>query len=236
MKRFWQNAAAAPHDGTWRIVLDGKPMHLPGGLPLRLDSEPLARALAAEWQNAGMHVGGTWSMDDLPLTQLAATALHRIAPDPAATVAALAKYAASDCLCYRAEHPEALMVRQHHAWQPWLDWAAATYDARLHVSHGIMPIRQPEEALAALAAALARRTIWELAGLGILVPAYGSLILGLAVADGQLTAAAAHKVAALDELFQESKWGEDADATARRVTMARDVAEAEEFIRRSVLF
>jgi chaperone required for assembly of F1-ATPase len=232
LKRFWQNAAAAPHDGAWRIVLDGKPMHLPGGLPLQVESEALARALAAEWQNAG----ATWSMGDLPLTRLAATALHRIAPDPAPTVAALAKYAASDCLCYRAEHPEALMVRQHHAWQPWLDWAAATYGARLHVSHGIMPVRQPDQALTALEAALARRTIWELAGLGVLVPAYGSLILGLAVAEGQLTAAAAHALAALDELFQESKWGEDADADARRTAMARDVAHAETFLRKIVLF
>jgi chaperone required for assembly of F1-ATPase len=236
LKRFWQTAAAASHDGAWRIVLDGKPMHLPGGRPLCVDSEALARALAAEWQNAGEQTGGTWSMEDLPLTQLAATALHRIAPDPAPTVAALAKYAGSDCLCYRAEHPEALMVRQHHAWQPWLEWAASTYGARLHVSHGIMPIQQPGDALAALAAALARRTIWELAGLGVLVPAYGSLVLGLAVADGQLSASAAHELAALDELFQESRWGEDAAATARRGAIARDVATAEVFLKNSVLF
>jgi chaperone required for assembly of F1-ATPase len=231
MKRFWRSATAEQRDGSWQIMLDGKPMRLPGGPVLRLEHPALAAALAEEWHAAGGQVGGIVAMEDVPLTRLAGTAQHRIAPDPAPTVAALARYAESDCLCYRAAHPEVLAVRQHHAWQKWLDWAATSYGARLVITHGIMAVQQPEQACAALAAAVGALDAWRLAGMGILVPAYGSLVLGLAVAAGRLSAAEAHTLSVLDELFQEEKWGQDADAVARRGHVVRDVTNAERFMR-----
>src|SRR6185436_2674186 len=106
-------------------------MHLPGGAVLRVDAEPLARAIAEEWQVAGTAAGGEMSFEDTPLTRLAGTAQQRIAPDTAPTVDAIARYAESDLLCYRAEGPEKLVERQAREWQPWLDWVAAKYDAPL---------------------------------------------------------------------------------------------------------
>ena len=92
-------------DAGYAILLDGKPMHLPGGALLRVEGEPLARAIAEEWQAAGGGKGGEMSFADTPLTRLAGTAQQRIAPDPAPTVDAIARYAESDLLCYRAETP-----------------------------------------------------------------------------------------------------------------------------------
>ncbi len=226
MKRFWQTAATVQSDAGWEIRLDGRPMRLPGGIVLALHNEALARAVAEEWQAAPEDV--LW--DALRLTQLAATAQHRIAPDKAPTVTALARYAGSDCLCYRAEYPPALAVRQHHAWQPWLDWAASTHGARLVMTHGIVPVPQPEDALARLTHALARLDAWQLAGLGVLVPAYGSLVLGLAVAAGALTAKEALDVSRVDEVFQQEVWGADDDALARDALIAAEVADAARFM------
>ena len=53
MKRFWDIASAAPVDAGYAILLDGRAMHLPGGTVLRVGSEPLACAIAEEWQVAG---------------------------------------------------------------------------------------------------------------------------------------------------------------------------------------
>ena len=69
-----------------------------------------------------------------------------------------------------------------------------------------------------------------LAALGIAVPALGSLVLGLALAEGRLDGAAAHALGALDELFQAEQWGEDAEAAARRAAIAADIALAARFI------
>ena len=149
MKRFWQVATIEPSAEGYRVLLDGKPMHLPGGGVLRVEAEPLAHAIAAEWQTAGGETGGEMSFSDTPLTRLAGTAQQRIAPDPAPTVDAIARYAESDLLCYRAATPRELVERQQRHWQPWLDWVAQAYDAPLRVSTGISYVKQHRGAVAA---------------------------------------------------------------------------------------
>lgn len=197
---------------------------------LRVCAEPLAQAIAEEWQAAGGTKDGEMSFADTPLTRLAGTAQHRIAPDPAPTVDAIARYGETDLLCYRAEAPEALVERQARGWQPWLDWAALTYDAPLRVGAGIARVRQHRDSISALRRAVAALDVEALAGLGLAVPALGSLILGLALAEGELQAGEAHALGALDELFQAEQWGEDAEAVARRRAIAEDVALAARFI------
>lgn len=230
MRRFWDVARAERGDGGYTIRLDGRVMRMPAGGTLALAGAALAQAIAAEWQAAGGVKGGEMSFDDVPLTRLAGTAQERIAPDPAPTVDALTRYAESDLLCYRAESPKALVQRQSKAWQTWLDWAALTFDAPLRVGHGIAYVPQPPDSLAALRRALAAQDAATLAGLGVIVPLTGSLVLGLAVAAGRLSAAAAHRLALLDELFQAEFWGEDSDAAARRQQVGAEIAEAARFI------
>ncbi len=231
MKRFWDAASIAPADTGYVILLDGRAMHLPGGAVLRVEAEPLARAIAGEWQAAGGGKGGEMSFADTPLTRLAGTAQERIAPDPAPTIDAIARYAESDLLCYRAERPEELIARQMRAWQPWLDWAALSYDAPLRVGSGIAYVKQHRGSIAALRGAVAALDVPALAALGVAVPALGSLVLGLAMAEGRLDAASAHELGALDELFQAEVWGEDAEAAARRAAVAADIALADRFLR-----
>lgn len=235
MKRFWRSAEIGADEtggdpGGYVILLDGKPMHLPGGEVLRIVPRRLAEAVAAEWTRAGGEYGGEMSFEDTPLTRLAGTAQIRISPDPAATIDALARHGETDLLCYRAESPRALAQRQSREWQPWLDWAALTYDAPLRFTHGIVHIRQDQQALAALRRALAARDPYALAALGVAVPALGSLVLGLALADGALDAGRAHGLAALDELFQAEFWGTDAQAEARRAAIASDIELAARMI------
>lgn len=233
MLRFWDTAAVTPTEGGFAVLLDGKPMRIPGGKPLAIAAPALAEAVAAEWQQACGAKGGAMSMDDVPLTRLAGTAQDRIAPDPAPVAAALAQYAESDLLCYRAETPVALVARQAHAWQPWLDWAAQRHGARLEVTTGIMHRAQDRAVLDAIGRAMAGQSVPTLAALGIAVPLLGSAVLGLALAEGALDAVAAHELASLDEVFQMESWGEDAESTARRRRIAEDIALAERFIRLS---
>jgi chaperone required for assembly of F1-ATPase len=230
MKRFWDAATVEPEAGGYRVNLDGRAMHLPGGIRLLLPTRSLADAVAAEWQAAGGAKGGEMSFEDVPLSRLAGTAQERIAPDPAATARALAEYGGSDLLCYRAEEPPALVERQAREWQPWLDWAERKYGARLAATAGVMPVDQDPAALRALGRVLVGQDGWALAGLGIAVPALGSLVLGLALAAGELGPDRAHELATLDERFQEEFWGADAEAVQRRARIAGDVALAARFI------
>ena len=233
MKRFWDNATAEPTEGGHRILLDGRPVNLPTGTRLIVGPHALAEAIAGEWRMAGGAKGGEMSFADTPLTRLAGTAQERIAPDPHPTVDAIARYGESDLLCYRASDPPELVARQSAGWQPWLDWAATTYDAPLRVGEGIAYVSQHKDSIAALRRAVGAFDAYALAGLGIAVPAMGSLVLGLALAEGALDADSAFRLGALDELFESEQWGEDHEAVERRKAVATDIAVAERFIRLS---
>lgn len=231
MKRFWDQVAVAEVDGAFRVLLDGKPIHLPNGGVLRVGPPALAAAIAEEWSLAGGGKGGEMSFADTPLTRLAGTARERIAPDPAPTMDAIARYGETDLLCYRADSPEALVTKQTQGWQPWLEWAAETLGARLRVTTGVGHIRQHRDSIGALRRAVGGYDPYMLAGLGIAVPSLGSLVLGLALAEGLLDPAEAHALGALDELFQVEQWGEDDDAAQRRINVAADLALAARFMR-----
>ncbi len=213
------------------IRLDGRPMRLAGSEPLKLTSAALADAIANEWQAAGCAKGGDFTPDDLPLTRLAATAQQRILPDPDPTIDALAQYAQSDLLCYRAAFPADLVALQEARWQPVLARAARSYGAELRLISGAMPQPQPPEAVASLRRCLTACTSDELAGLGILVPATGSVVLGLLVAEGTLDAREVTDLAFLDHDYQAEKWGIDAEASARRAAVAVEIAQATYYIR-----
>jgi len=237
MKRFWDAASVHATEAGYAVLLDGKPLRIPGrspgGQPLAITAPALAAAIAAEWQAAGGAMGGELTMADVPLTRLAGTAQDRIAPDPLAIATALSAYAESDLLCYRAEHPALLVAQQAAAWDPWLDWAAVTLGARLYPVAGIVHRVQDPAALEAMRRAMAEQTALALAALSIAVPLLGSAVLGLALAEGAVDAASAHGLAMLDEAFQVEAWGDDADATVRRARVGEDIALAERFLRLS---
>jgi chaperone required for assembly of F1-ATPase len=231
MKRFWDTAAVAPQeDGGFTVLLDGRPMRLPGGGPLHLPSRPLAEAVADEWQQAGGAKGGEMDMEMVPLTRVVGTAVDRVAPDPGPSIDAIAAYGETDLLCYRGDDPR-LAAIQAAEWQPLLDWAAESLGAPLTPTTGILHVQQPPDSLAALKRAVAALPPLELTALGLAVPLLGSLVLGLALAHGRLDAAEATRLAAVEESWQQDFWGEDAEALARRRAIAKDVALAERLMR-----
>ena len=133
-------------------------------------------------------------------------------------------------LCYHADGPPALVERQEAAWRPWLEWSRLTLGAALTVTAGITHVKQHPAALAALRQAVLAENGWVLAGLGIVVPALGSLVLGLALAHQALTASEAHALSRVDEVFQVEQWGPDAEAERRHAHIAADLAHAAHFM------
>ncbi len=226
MKRFWTEATTQAEEAGWRVLLDGKPVRIPGGGPLLLPSNLLADAIAAEWQTAGGAAGGEMSYADLPLTRLVGTAQERILVDVEPVILEISRYGETDLLCYRVEEPTALADRQHEAWQPWLDWAERDLGAPLRVTSAMVHVPQEPSALAALAARVATHGHLELAALGVAVPALGSLVLGLAMASFRLTASEAHALATLEERYQAETWGWDEEAASRLRRVGEDLAVA----------
>ncbi len=225
MKRFYRAVDFAPRGGRFEVTLDAKPLASPGKRSFLL-GEAVARAVAAEWRAQGETV----KFDTMPIMLLAARAVDLVGPERARVIGEVAGFAQTDMLCYRAEGPGDLVARQEAAWQPWLDWVAQRYGARLAVVGGVMHEEQPAAALAALRAAVAAHDDWRLSALMQATQVLGSLVLGLAVVTDAASPDQAIAAAELDEAYQSEKWGDDPEALKRRATAARDVAAAARFV------
>ena len=226
MKRFYNDAEVAGCAAGFRVVLDAKPVRTPLRAVLVVPNRVLAEAIAAEWRAQT----GEIRLDDMPLKRLAATALDRVAGRRDAIIDEVVRYAATDLVCYRAASPPELVERQRTVWQPLVEWAVQRFDAPLTVTDGVVPIEQPAAVLGALRTAVSGFADFELAALHVATVAAGSLIIALALAAGEVDAAAATVASQLDERHQAERWGEDRDAVARRRALADDIDLANRFL------
>jgi chaperone required for assembly of F1-ATPase len=209
-------------EGGHRILLDGRPVHSPARQLLVMPNAALAEAVAGEWRAQGE----TIERAGMGLTRLVSTALDRMPALRGAAIDEALGSAGTDLLCYRAAAPAELVARQERTWQPWLDWLAAVHDARLVVTTAMLLVSQPEAAIVRLRAAIEALDDWRLVGLHGATTALGSLVLGLALLEGEIDAEQALTASLLDELFEIERWGRERDAERRQQALRRDVAAA----------
>lgn len=226
MKRFWTHSTFNQEGAGYGVFLDSRPVKLPSGAPLNVPYAGLAEAIACEWGAAA----SVFTPDDLPLTQLVCTAQERIAPHRAEIIRSLAAYGLNDLLCYRADSPPTLVARQHTEWDPWLKWLESVHDIGLITTNGLMPVNQLPWTGSKLEALLSRLTDYELAALGVLIPIFGSFVLGVATAQKALSPDSACAIAALDELWQAEQWSEDSEDRIKRQRLLVDVKNTVHFL------
>lgn len=222
MKRFYMAASVLAEAEGFTVTLDGRPVRTPGKRRLTVAKRALAGAIAAEWAAQGESLAPS----QMRLTRLANSAIDHVALHREDVCAAVARFADTDLLCYRAVDPADLAARQAEEWQPLLDWLAGRYGVALVVVDAVLPIVQPAETLAGLAAVVAEFDDASLTALHSVAAACGSLVLALALAGGRLDADRAWAASQLDETYQIEKWGEDSEATARRAALQADIAAA----------
>ena len=227
MRRFYNATSVDKRGSGYTVLLDGLPVRTPGKAELIVPNRPLANAIADEWRSQGETV----RQDEMHLNKLAATAIDRPDPMAADLVDTIVAYARTDLLCHRVESPIELARRQIDAWQPLLDWADATYGARLNVTTGIVPAIQPDAAVTALRTVVEQHNGMRLEALHNATTLLGSIVLGLALLAGRIKAAAAFDASQIDETYQLERWGEDAEAASRRAGLRREIEATERFAR-----
>lgn len=226
LKRFYKLCAVESTEDGHSVTLDGRSIRTPGRASLTLPSKPLADVVAAEWDAQGDEIDA----HSMPMMQLASTAVDRVVPRRETVIDDIAAYGRTDLLCYRAEHPAALVERQGTVWQPLLDWAALRYDAPLLVTGGVIPVDQPENSMAAVRSAVAESDDFGLSALYSLTVACGSVVLALAVREDEIEPEAAYAASQLDETWQAEQWGSDPEAEARRERLRTDIHAAARFL------
>lgn len=226
-KRFYERATLEPDPGGFALALDGRRARTPGRASLVLPTEALGRAIAAEWNAQG----ATLDPRSMPLTRLANSAIDGVAPRMEEVRADLVRYAGSDLVVYRAGEPDRLVAEQAAAWDPVHAWARDELGAHFLLTEGVTFIEQPEAAIARVRETVAGETSpFAMAALHVMTTLTGSVLIALMHRAGAIEAAEAWRAAHVDELYQESLWGEDLEAGERRAGREAEFRAASQFL------
>ena len=165
----------------------------------------MAEAVANEWDEQPEDID-TYKMR---LTRLANSAIDRVTEHRDAVIREVAGFADTDLVCYRAADPVPLAERQEEGWGPLVSWVADRHGIEFTITTGLLPVDQSASSLMAVEAVVKSFDVFSLAGLHLVTSACGSIVLGLAVADGRIDGASAWELSLIDETFQIDNWGED---------------------------
>lgn len=226
-KRLYAQVGIGARCGGFVVLLDGRAAKTPGGTALVLPTLAAAEAVAQEW--AQKEVGPA----TMPLTRIANAAIDAVAKKMDAVADELVTYAKTDLVCYRAEGPASLVKAEGEVWDPILAFAANRLGARFICTEGTVFVRQPAEAIAAVRAKIEEMTRrgpaapLALASLAAMTRLTGSVLIALALAEGDVGLGQAWQAAHVDEDFEMRLWGADAEAMARRERRFAEMAAAE---------
>lgn len=222
LKRFYKAVTVAADDGGFAVHLDNRPVRTPAKAVLRVGSEPLARAIAEEWEEQKVEILPA----TMPLTTLVCTALDAVAAMRSDVAEEIARYAQSDLLCYRAEAPRELVERQEAGWDPELAWAAREFGVPFRCATGIVAVEQSPKLRGAVLEALQPLGPLRLAAMHVLTTLVGSAVLAFGVLHKRLSVDALWRLGHIDENWQIEKWGGDREAEARAAARLRDARAA----------
>jgi chaperone required for assembly of F1-ATPase len=220
-RRFYTAVAVERQPGGYGVRLDGRSVKTPARRTLAAPAQALAQALADEWE-AQQEVVDPAAM---PLTRLANSIIDGVADAPARVQAEVAKFLASDLICYRAGSPDGLVELQKRHWDPLIAWARDALGARFVLGEGVMFVAQPDEALAAAAGAIPEEP-WRLGAVSAITTLTGSALIALAMAQGRLSAQDAWAAAHVDEDWNMHQWGRDEQALERRAAREAEMHAA----------
>ncbi|MGB0576010.1 MAG: ATP12 family chaperone protein [Alphaproteobacteria bacterium] len=226
MNRFYENVETVPEGDGWAVLLDGKSIKTPAKQSLILPTIGLAERVAQEWQEQDKEIVPL----SMPLTRFANATIDRTRMMRTDVIAQICAYAQSDVLCYRVDEPADFVERQMAEWQPILDWLSASRGISLRVTAGIVQIDQDRSALEAVKNTVSALNDFALTGLHSVTTGFGSIALGLALADGHIDCEKAVTLATLEEIYQMEIWGEDSETIRRHDELRQEVLNADQFM------
>ncbi|KAG8542377.1 hypothetical protein GDO81_029909, partial [Engystomops pustulosus] len=203
-KKFYQNVSIAQGEGGYEINLDHRKLKTPQGKLFTVPSEPLAIAVATEWDSQR----DTIKFFTMHLTTLCNTALDNPTQrNKEQLIKSSLKFLDTDTVCYRVEEPPGLVELQTNEWDPVLKWAENRYDVVIGSSTSIMGPDIPDKTRDVFHRHLASYNSWSLLGIEFMITQLKSFILSMCLVDRFLTVQKAVLLSRLEEEYQIQHWG-----------------------------
>ncbi|XP_072273539.1 ATP synthase mitochondrial F1 complex assembly factor 2 [Pyxicephalus adspersus] len=203
-KKFYEHVSISQGEGGFEINLDRRKLRTPLGKVFVVPSEPLALAVATEWDSQK----DTIKFFTMHLTTLCNTALDNPTQrNKEQLIKASLKFLDTDTICYRVEEPPGLVELQRNEWDPVLQWAEKRYDVLIGSSTSIMGPVIPPETKDVFQRHLASYNSWALLGVEFITTQLKSLVLSMSLVDRFLTVEKAVILSRLEEEYQIERWG-----------------------------
>jgi len=203
-KRFYKSVTVEGTGADWQILLDGMQLRTPGKIKLSVPSKPLAEMIAGEWEAQTDRINPSL----MPVTRLVNVAVEQTPSRRADLITEARRYAETDLISYRAPEPRILKERQSAAWDKWQSWAAGQ-GVDLRTTESLQAVEQSDESLRAVAHFAESLDDLRLTLFVHLTAVFGSVVLAMAVMQGELTSVDAFDVSRVDADYQIELWGED---------------------------
>nr|XP_022914459.1 ATP synthase mitochondrial F1 complex assembly factor 2 [Onthophagus taurus] len=213
-KRFYKTTGILTSGGKYEITLDQKKLKTPKGNLFILNSEPLALAVASEWDAQKEKIIQT----SMHLTTLCNTAIDN--PNNLNKfdmVQYLVNYLDTDTILFQAKEQERLYELQEKEWDPVIQWFCNKFKVDLQKSVVIEGPKISDETKQKISKYLLSYSQDAIFGFVYGVDTIKSIILTLACIERFLTPEKAVLLSRLEEEFQLGHWG--------RVEWAHDLSQ-----------
>lgn len=231
MKRFYKDAGILPQQGGYAVQLDGRSIMTPDRHELILSSQPLAEAIAQEWQAQS----DTVQTSTMPLTQWATALIDRVAPQRDALIAEMESYLDTDLVCYHAEGDDPTGAEQVRVWAPALNWFHRHFHAQLQTTTGLEPLQQCTAAHQGIHDFLIDLTDAEITVAYVITRGSGSVVLALAYLAGGMDTDSVYAACFVEEMvkariYHEDFYGAAPDQERRRNQLRHDLETGKTFL------
>lgn len=191
-------------DKKYEITLDQRKLKTPSGKIFQVESEPLALAIAAEFNSQK----DTIERSRMILTSLANTAIdnpnHYSKED---IINYLLSFAETDTVLFYNQAEPALYKLQSELWDPIINWFNKRYNTDLQKTDDISPPIFPANAKMEISKYLRSHSLDTLHGFQFAVDTLKSVVLAFACIDRFITPEKAVLLSRLEEEYQLGHWG-----------------------------
>lgn len=226
MKRFYKSvelrASTQNPDYDFEIFLDSKPLLTPKKRKFVVHKKQIANLVAREWMGQADFI----DLQSMPITKLHNSAIDIVRDSRDCILDDIIKYLGSDLLFYRAESPEKLAEQQKNVWDPIVSTSEKELGHQFIITKGIKHVKQPTVLLKLMREILSSMSDTSLAAIHLITTLSGSAVLAFLISKGMVSQDKAWSAAHLDEDWQNSQWGTDPEAYARRLSQENDFKAA----------
>ena len=165
------------------------------------------------------------------MTDKLVKSVPEIAKDRKIIIEKLVKYSLTDMLLFWGTN-EDLFKCQKEKWTPILTWAKENLETKFNTTQSLDVPAQDSNSGIRLKLFLESLSDKELTAFYYAALNMRSVLLAAAFVKGKISAKEAFETSCLEELWQAKQWGTDAEASARRDELKKELEDIQSFLKK----